>query len=503
MYQKRRYVLLLFSLSLALLSSLTLANLLAAGNKKQADFDVASPISRPYISSKQDAIVISPSLKYLPLIAKNWNPNSSPEPPTITSAAATTGTVGLPYLYDVEATGNPAPTYALTTKPAGMTIDKNSGLISWTPSSPGAFSVTVKANNIAGADSQNFSIYVLEPPLPPPTPVVGSPPIDFELVRTELISQGLDLSFNKIGFHTGFDNNTKYNTFLYGEWMVELDSAGVPFFLKTVDNAEPVYNAQLLAQASGISHTLVFRTSDGKGPGYDQPNYKLPPDEAAVGHWQYHKDAFPKELDPSLVWIETVNEVDKNRSEWLAQFALKTAQLALAEEDGSRWAAFGWSSGEPEPEHWTSPAMLEFLRLAADNPDRIAIALHEYSYEADDIGRAYPYLVGRLQALFNACDQHGIPRPTVLITEWGWTLNDIPPKSQAMDDIRWASWLYAAYPQVKGAAIWYLGEGSQFPDIDDEVAALIEPMRDYSLSSYFEIVPGVGWIDASLFNPSP
>jgi hypothetical protein len=31
--------------------------------------------------------------------------------------------------------------------------------------------------------------------------------------------------------------------------------------------------------------------------------------------------------------------------------------------------------------------MLKFLRLAGENQDRLAVALHEYSYDVDDIGR--------------------------------------------------------------------------------------------------------------------
>ncbi|MFS8631384.1 MAG: hypothetical protein LOD92_09565, partial [Bacillales bacterium] len=58
------------------------------------------------------------------------------------------------------------------------------------------------------------------------------------------------------------------------------------------------------------------------------------------------------------------------------------------------------SSGEPEPQHWETPAMLRFLRLAAQHPDRLAIALHEYSYQVENIGNIYPYLVGRFQFLF-------------------------------------------------------------------------------------------------------
>jgi hypothetical protein len=172
--------------------------------------------------------------------------------------------------------------------------------------------------------------------------------------------------------------------------------------------------------------------------------------------------------------------------------------LALA--GGYRWAALGWSSGEPEPYHWESQAMLDFLRLVSLHPDRLAIALHEYSYAESNIGNQYPHLLGRFQALFDACDRHGIARPTVLITEWGWESEHVPDPVNALIDIQWAAWLYAAYPQVRGAAIWYLGGG--FGGIANQAQLLISPLRDYSLSNYFAYYPGYGQIDPSIFNPS-
>jgi len=331
----------------------------------------------------------------------------------------------------------------------------------------------------------------LPPPLPPPVPATGTHPIDFEGIREALQEDGQDLAFAKIGFHTGAGGG---NTEGLDDWMIELDAAGVPFFLKSVDDPHYLIQAQELAGTSGVSHTLVFRRS---GPGYDIPDYNLSPEEAARNHWEHHKAAFPPELDPSRVWIETVNEVDKNRTEWMGEFALETARLAL--EDGYRWAAFGWSSGEPEEEHWETPSMLEFLRLAAQHPDRLAVALHEYSYDREDVGNIYPFLIGRFQFLFQVCDAYRIPRPTVLITEWGWEYQDVPLATQALQDIQWASWLYAAYPEVRGAAIWYLGPG--YGGIADQAQLLIEPMRDYSLTNYFIIEQGWGAVDPGLFVP--
>lgn len=339
-------------------------------------------------------------------------------------------------------------------------------------------------------------------PLPPPIPLSGTVPIDFEAVAADLRGDGLALAFNKIGFHAGPGGNpTGLDDYLF-----RLDAAGVPFVVKSTDTLTGVYYGQELMRQSGLPHVLIFRRSivpPGEAPppsgNPDVPDYDKPPVLAAAEHWAWHKQHFPPELDPELTWVETVNEVDRNRAEWLAEFALETAQLALA--DGYKWAAFGWSSGEPEPEHWQSPAMLDFLRLVAAHPDRLAIALHEYSFTSTAISNWYPYLLGRFQTLFQVCDQYQIERPTVLITEWGWEPTHVPLPAPAMEDIAWAAWLYAAYPQVKGAAIWYLGPG--FGGIADEAQLLIEPVANYSISYYFGITPGQGAIDAGLFAPDP
>jgi hypothetical protein len=69
--------------------------------------------------------------------------------------------VGRPYSCLVTATGTPAPSFALVDPvPDGMVIDAESGLITWTPTAPGSFAVTVEAGNSAGIASQSFSILV-------------------------------------------------------------------------------------------------------------------------------------------------------------------------------------------------------------------------------------------------------------------------------------------------------------------------------------------------------
>jgi PKD repeat protein len=308
--------------------------------------------------------------------------------------------------------------------------------------------------------------------LPPYCPAA----LDFEAIRAQLNAQGKDLAFNKIGFHAGPGGN---HTGL-GNWMTCLDAAGVPFFLKSVSVAGPILEAARLKAASGVPHTLVYRRCCEE---YELPNYDLPAQQAAEEHWQRHRQRFPRELEPykHLVWVETINEPDKNRREWLAEFSYYTALLAMA--DGFNYAAFAWSSGEPESEHWQGPWMRSFLELAGNNPERVAVALHEYDYGGDNVRyeQTYPFLIGRFERLFSICDGWGIPRPTVVITEFGRPGSYDLPSTLDLD-VPWAARLYARHPQVKGAALWYLGVGGP-----PETWQLIGPLTGYSLQNYFEI----------------
>ena len=312
--------------------------------------------------------------------------------------------------------------------------------------------------------------------------------LNFPTIRNQLSHQGQELVSTKIGFHVAPAGNQRG----LGDWMQCLDAAGIPFFLKSVDSAGQVFEAVQLKAASGVPHVLVYRKSGVTSSDAEQnwdpgvPEYHLPPLEAAQNHWRRHRDAFPPELEEykHLIWIETVNEIDKNRSEWLAEFSYHTALMAM--EEGFNWAAFGWSSGEPEREHWEGPQMQRFLALAGEHPDRVAVALHEYSYVTDSVDRDFPFLVGRFQMLFDVADSFGIPRPTVLVTEFGWTYQDVAPIGQAMEiDLPWADRLYSEHPQVKGAAIWYLGPG--FGGIANQAQRLIAPLTEYSLQNYFVI----------------
>ncbi|MHC4430577.1 MAG: cadherin-like domain-containing protein [Planctomycetota bacterium] len=90
------------------------------------------------------------------------------DPPSITSRPLQTTRVWALYAYDVEAK-DPDPgdslIYALTKKPKGMTIDRNTGLIEWKPTSAqaGDFDISVRvfdSNSTRAWDTQTFTVTV-------------------------------------------------------------------------------------------------------------------------------------------------------------------------------------------------------------------------------------------------------------------------------------------------------------------------------------------------------
>ena len=94
------------------------------------------------------------------------------QPPVITSDPVIAAAAGTAYSYDVDATDAEDPgllTYALLTRPSGMTIDPSSGLVHWTPSTSqvGAQNVSVRVRDPDGlTDIQSFSVQVAAPSTP-------------------------------------------------------------------------------------------------------------------------------------------------------------------------------------------------------------------------------------------------------------------------------------------------------------------------------------------------
>ena len=79
--------------------------------------------------------------------------------PAITSANSAGGTAGTAFFYQITATNSPT-SYGATGLPAGLSVSASTGLISGTPGSGGASTVTVGVNNAAGAGSAILSLTI-------------------------------------------------------------------------------------------------------------------------------------------------------------------------------------------------------------------------------------------------------------------------------------------------------------------------------------------------------
>lgn len=268
-----------------------------------------------------------------------------------------------------------------------------------------------------------------------------------------------------IGFHTGVGaNNNHIDTYIQNN---------IQPFIKSTDD----YG--ILQHALNLNHNslCIFRQ-----PVYDVPNYAISPKEAAIQHYNFIRSKLPPEFDKNRVWLEIMNEVDKNRTEWLAEFCLEFIILA----SDYKLVFFNWSTGEPEYAHWQGHKMSQLLRLCEQNKHRLAIGLHEYSLNINNIWQDTPYLVGRvkfLRELFSG---------TIFITEFGWAHNDCPDNIVDQIGTRFAPQnenIYQMYHRynVNGLALWCLNSGwgnlpdklnSQLLEINQWLTANYQPLTN-------------------------
>ena len=105
--------------------------------------------------------------------------SAAPLAPTFTSTAPLRVRVNSVYTYDANASGNPAPTFSLLSPPAGMGMNTNTGVITWTPTTVGNQSVSVRASNgVLPNATQTFVIAVHDHGLnarPAATPYLNMP----------------------------------------------------------------------------------------------------------------------------------------------------------------------------------------------------------------------------------------------------------------------------------------------------------------------------------------
>ncbi len=133
--------------------------------------------------------------------------------PVLLSSPAIYATVGQPYEYDVDASGNSTPVYSLVTNPTGMTIDQITGVISWTPTSATQNgNVVVRATNNKGSVEQSFNINISDVPSCRSNLIAywdfnetGSAPYFDNISGFKLSGSGANHASGKVGTSLSFD----------------------------------------------------------------------------------------------------------------------------------------------------------------------------------------------------------------------------------------------------------------------------------------------------------
>jgi lysozyme len=260
-----------------------------------------------------------------------------------------------------------------------------------------------------------------------------------------------------------------------------LDAAGIPFAVYAANDAGKLAEASRYPGA-----TLIYRDADAST--VNPADYGRDPELVAGFYWQRTLARLPKEIRDlgGRVWLELLNEPGREpeQAAWVGRVMAGMARLALAQ--GLRVCGPGWAPGNPEPDAWTDPAWRDYLGLCAAHPERVAVSLHEYALETDiragEAADGSRWLIGRYEHLHAAVDAMKIARPTVFITECGWTLDDMPDGPQAREDIKWLAALYGRHANVQAAFLWTLQSGAGNGKLPEKLNALMPWLTGYAIN---------------------
>lgn len=126
--------------------------------------------------------------------------------PVITSAAQATVYLGQAFQFTVTASNNPS-RFAAIGLPAGLSINKDTGVISGIAAKGGVYSVSISASNVVGTGLATLTLTVVAPP-----PVINSPVsasgVQREFFFYQITATNTPSTFNATGLPDGLTINT-------------------------------------------------------------------------------------------------------------------------------------------------------------------------------------------------------------------------------------------------------------------------------------------------------
>jgi len=248
-----------------------------------------------------------------------------------------------------------------------------------------------------------------------------------------------------------------------GDYIRKMAADSQTLSMKCVDGTSGMMDFQAEIQKGSIGYG-VYRCLKG----YDAPMYGANIPAEAARYVQKINENWPPELDKDIFYVEMINELNKERSNWIGHFLCELADQMM--EQGYKFCGPGWSTGEPEPEHNRTPGMLAWFRKIEEHPDKLAHAVHEYALNNEQgeqiMKDTIPYLMGRCSDVNAACFENGITPPPIFITEFGWNYRDAPTwhtgTPQIMDMMYW---YLENVPNVKMFSLWALDKDPMWTDL--------------------------------------
>jgi hypothetical protein len=180
-------------------------------------------------------------------LATTWVSQQLNQPdsaPVFTISAPPIAVYQVPYSYTNITSGNPQATYQLIVGPAGMQVDRYSGVITWTPQADqlGSNVVTIQASNSSGTTNRTFTINAIGP-----TP--GTPT---NMVVTDLEENSVTLSWDPVTPVVGSMTYTLFYRYVTG------GKGGSRAYYAVLASNIPTPSVTISGLAAASSHTYAL-----------------------------------------------------------------------------------------------------------------------------------------------------------------------------------------------------------------------------------------------------